>query len=326
MRKKTILPLLAVFLCTACLSASDKLPAGGWLWKISGNGLEKPSYLFGTYHGTFDILYEYVDSIPGFHQAFDACSQCITEIVDSDKKEAVSSVLSGLNIKMPHDTTYADLLDKAQYHFLDSITQQILQAPLNQVHIRPNLLSILLPQLEERKQLAEAGYSESRIDSLGAHVMDIMLQTKAKEKNQLSAGLETPLQQMEMVLEILGTDLKEQAARLVAGWQLAQEEQAKNPAGKGELAEIYRSQDIQRLTAFEVRIDSISRNYSELVASYRYIQEKLIRERNRNWADTLPALIQDRPSFIAVGVRHLPGENGLISLFRKKGYRVEAVR
>jgi len=53
--------------------------------------------------------------------------------------------------------------------------------------------------------------------------------------------------------------------------------------------------------------------------------EQILKGRNIAWMDQLPRLITEKPSFISVGVGHLPGEYGLINLLRKKGYKVEKV-
>lgn len=47
--------------------------------------------------------------------------------------------------------------------------------------------------------------------------------------------------------------------------------------------------------------------------------------RNQNWADLIPALMQQNTSFFAVGAAHLSGKKGLIQLLRKKGYTVTPV-
>ena len=46
------LAFLTIAIFITCTSIAKQRPEGGWLWKISGNGLSHPSYLFGTYHGT----------------------------------------------------------------------------------------------------------------------------------------------------------------------------------------------------------------------------------------------------------------------------------
>ena len=52
----------------------------------------------------------------------------------------------------------------------------------------------------------------------------------------------------------------------------------------------------------------------------------LVDERNLDFTETaIPLLTQGR-AVIAVGVFHLPGEKGLVNLFREAGFRVERVR
>ena len=54
--------------------------------------------------------------------------------------------------------------------------------------------------------------------------------------------------------------------------------------------------------------------------------ERMINRRNANWARIMAGLLPSASVLIAVGAGHLPGEKGLISLLRKEGYSVEAVK
>ena len=40
----------------------------------------------------------------------------------------------------------------------------------------------------------------------------------------------------------------------------------------------------------------------------------------------IPAIMKAAPTFVAVGALHLPGNKGLLSLLKKQGYTVEAVK
>jgi len=55
-------------------------------------------------------------------------------------------------------------------------------------------------------------------------------------------------------------------------------------------------------------------------------QDQLIYTRNAEWAAKLPAIMQTAPTLFAVGAAHLPSERGLLSLLRKAGYEVTAVK
>jgi uncharacterized protein len=52
----------------------------------------------------------------------------------------------------------------------------------------------------------------------------------------------------------------------------------------------------------------------------------LLDERNFVMRDNSQALLAKGGAFIAVGALHLPGPNGLVSLYRQLGYRVSVVK
>ncbi|BFP39621.1 hypothetical protein FGF1_04660 [Flavobacteriaceae bacterium GF1] len=47
----------------------------------------------------------------------------------------------------------------------------------------------------------------------------------------------------------------------------------------------------------------------------------IVDQRNRNWIDDLVGLVENEPAFIAVGMGHLGGEQGLLQLLAAKGYK-----
>jgi uncharacterized protein YbaP (TraB family) len=52
----------------------------------------------------------------------------------------------------------------------------------------------------------------------------------------------------------------------------------------------------------------------------------LLDKRNRNWLSQLKNILHQKSVFVAVGTAHLVGENGLISLLKKEGYRLKAMK
>ena len=166
------LAFLTIAIFITCTSTAKQRPEGGWLWKISGNGLSHPSYLFGTYHGTYDILYQYTDSIPELHQTKNTKNQNTGE---SETTSKPTPAQVGVAIKLPKDTTYADLLNKEDFHFLDSIVRQSLKSPLNKVYIKPNFLALILGEIEKGKKLVDTGYSQSQIDCIIFQGIDLVL-------------------------------------------------------------------------------------------------------------------------------------------------------
>tara|TARA_R110000868_G_scaffold411398_1_gene703720 strand:- start:1066 stop:1848 length:783 start_codon:yes stop_codon:yes gene_type:complete len=66
--------------------------------------------------------------------------------------------------------------------------------------------------------------------------------------------------------------------------------------------------------------DSITIQIGETITSI------LVDERNENWLNDIESLIEKDRSFIAVGMGHLGGKEGVINLLRKKGYKLEPIR
>ena len=65
---------IIVFVLLAAQSANAQL-----FWKISGRGIEKPSYILGTHHA---VPFTYCDSIPGLMKAFEEVDYVIGERAD----------------------------------------------------------------------------------------------------------------------------------------------------------------------------------------------------------------------------------------------------
>ena len=60
-------------------------------------------------------------------------------------------------------------------------------------------------------------------------------------------------------------------------------------------------------------------------AGYAAFEEAMVTARNHTMVERARPILDRGGAFIAVGALHLPGENGLVALLRKEGYRVTAV-
>jgi uncharacterized protein YbaP (TraB family) len=57
---------------------------------------------------------------------------------------------------------------------------------------------------------------------------------------------------------------------------------------------------------------------------YRGAYSSLIVERNNNWVPQIEAcMAKPQPCFVVVGAAHLIGPDGLLTLLKKKGYKIE---
>ena len=267
------------------------------LWKVTGNGLKQPSYLFGTHH-LFSI--QYFDSIPGLFKAFNKCDVVVSEMVinniDATAKIRQAAV-------MPDHKTIKDLLNDDEYKLVDTELKSVLKLGLKNVSMMNPSLILTMYEMEIYKKLT--GFSDTKQS-------DSYFQLVAAEKGKKVIGLETVDQQIE-VLFGNGT-LERQANVLVEAIQ----HKDKILSEMIQLNKLYKAGKIDELVELSKGKDNITEMTEEEYA-------KLVDNRNAEWLKKLPALLKDASSFVAVGAMHLGGKNGLVKELQKAGYKVKAI-
>jgi len=330
MVKKNIFLFIDLFMI---FSISAQAPEKGLLWKISGKDLKQSSYLFGTYHGTYDIGSEFLDSIPGFNDAFTSVTQYAGEsdfLTNAGLNEYFAKYYG--QQMMPTDTTYEDLLNKADYDYLDltlRVSARIFMKDAN--NIRPNYLWFII------RQAKISDYMQQIFNVPKKETMDIYLQKVAWKKGYTVKGLDTPEMRVKSLELINGTtplpqSLRESADTLINNIkQLDKTLNAKevNPELIKNMKNFENAYKIQDLLAMEKykkeQIDMI-RNDSNLPNDIDQNMSFLIDERSSSWMEKIPELISNQPTMIGVGAMHLCGKDGLINLLREKGYILEVVK
>jgi uncharacterized protein YbaP (TraB family) len=231
----------------ACQSKKNAVPDGsleenGLLWKISGNGLEQSSYLFGTYHGSFGVCLDILDSIPGFYDAFNSVTQYAGE---TDANSANMDVYKKSLGKqwMPRDTSYRDILNEKDLQFLDSILLKHIHCKSDRVNITPNYLGLVLNQVMEFSP-----------DSSGKcnQVIDVYLRKKANENGCIIKGLDIPdilSQAIDTLYASMPKSLVESANNLILGLK-AEVNQDLTITTKN-MENAYKNQDLWALEQFK---------------------------------------------------------------------------
>ncbi|MEI6753539.1 MAG: TraB/GumN family protein [Paludibacter sp.] len=287
--KKTILLVLFVISCFSHIQSQ-------LLWKITGNGLKHPSYLFGTHHL---IPIQFLDSVPGLFKAFNECEIVVGEMVlnnlDASSKIQQAAI-------MPNQTKISDLLTTEDYKLVDNELKATLKFGLKEVSVMNPTMILTMYEMEKYKKLT--GLSDDKQS-------DSYFQLVAEEKNKKVLGLETIDEQIAILFG--NGSLKRQAAVLVESIRkkdtmLQEMIQLNSPYKAGKLNDLLLLSkgkgDITDMTDEEFR--------------------KMADNRNVNWMTKLPKMIKESSCFIAVGALHLPGQNGLLKLLEKEGYKVTA--
>ena len=118
-----------VFLLATALIVSFAFNAQAQLlYRISGNGLESPSYIVGTYHLA---PASFADSIPGMGQAIEQTNQVCGELdmMDAFKPENTARMMQAL--MLPEGTTLTSLLTEDQLGRLNALLLEVLGTNLN---------------------------------------------------------------------------------------------------------------------------------------------------------------------------------------------------
>lgn len=261
------------------------------LWKISGNGLEQPSYLYGTIHiiGTKD--FRMTDAT---QKAFAASEQLALELDMDDPSIAMAMMQGGM---MKDNQTLADLVSEEEH-------KMIRQFLVDSAGLSENSLGMM-----ERMQpmlLASVFYPHMLDGQKKSYEQEFM--TMAQKDSIEILGLETVQTQLNMVERIP----YDQQAEMVVSFATDYETEK---ARIYDLIATYVAQDLDGL--YELIAES------EDMAEY---QEFMLDERNRNWMEPMGTMAEEKPTFFAVGAGHLWGEQGVIALLREAGYTVEPVQ
>lgn len=76
--KKTFLLALFCLLSTSILVAQKTKEGNSLLWKVTGKGLKKPTYLFGTFHL---LTNAYADTLSGIMNAYKSSDVVVGELI-----------------------------------------------------------------------------------------------------------------------------------------------------------------------------------------------------------------------------------------------------
>lgn len=139
-------------------------------------------------------------------------------------------------------------------------------------------------------------------------VLDMFIFQTGKKYKKKIAGLEDAKESILSILQIIDEDAKPKEENKLA---LAKILKSRNP--QEVLKEYYREKDI-------VMLDSI---YKLLFSKKAH--DALIVNRNKIMTQSIDSIAKTGSLFSAVGAAHLAGNEGIISLLRKKGYTVKPI-
>jgi len=265
------------------------------LWKVSGNGLTKSSYLFGTHH-----LIE-KNQIKDFNKILILSGQADAVVGEMDMTDMASMQAKIMQVAVMPGKNIKDMISTADYTLVDTELKQILGAGLDQLGaFKPIMLETMF---------SEFVYLRSQNLTKQPEAIDVLFQMNAKENHKKVVGLETIEQQAAIMFDSLS--LNRQAEILVKS---VKEKQKEIDLIK-KLNEYYLAGDLKKLSALDNEDDDLTPAE----------KKPMYENRNADWMKQIPALLSKQSCFIAVGCMHLVGETGLIEQLKKSGYKVEGI-
>jgi uncharacterized protein YbaP (TraB family) len=266
------------------------------IWKISGNGLKEPSYLFGTMHTADARIVDLGDKLakPYFPQV-----KAYAMELDPGEESFNAGLLSKL--MMGKGYSLMKMLPDKEYRFLDSVVTKQVGYPMA---LFDNIAPIFVLTIFETMSL---GLSDSSIDG-NTQLLDLYFYKLAKDQKKKIIGVETAEEQLKALGEL---PYPEQATLLVQEIDSFQQ----NQNGGKDAVRYYLNQDLDSLSATDDDNKKPEKYYKALVL-----------DRNERMAKRIGEFIKKQPTFIAIGALHLPGKEGVIELLRKQGYTVGAVK
>ena len=273
------------------------------LWKGSGNGLSRPSYIMGTYHFAPASMME---KIPGMQQALEGCDVVVGEIEKESMMSAEAQAKMAQAMIAPLDSTLDKLFSPEDLAIVEQVFDKYFGAmgvKLSQMNmLKPNAISVQMQAMQAVKYFPNFNQNE---------LIDLAVQTAANEMGRPSIGLETIEEQIEL---LFNGPLTEQAEGLLEACKKDDLFTVQSSA----LVEAYMAQDLNRIEAVFTDPELGGENAEEM--------EALIYDRNRSWAEKLHKMMPERAALVCVGAGHLPGDQGLLQLLRNRGYTVEPMQ
>ena len=287
-----------LLLATALITLAGNMSAQIF-YRIEGNGLTSPSYIFGTHHLAPIAV---ADSIPEVAEAINNASKIVGELDMTSPMEMGAKMQPFM--LAPADSTISKLTDAETYSRMSVQFAKYTPVP-----------GATLQMFDAFKPMAVTTMVSANIcakempDYDATQQLDSYFQTVGKEKGISIVGLETPEFQANLLFGIPITNQLEALTELL-------DDPAKTVSDARKLNIAYLNHDL----------NSLQKISEEEEGDNAAFMTSLIDKRNEAWLKKLPELIKDGSAFIAVGALHLPGDKGVLKGLENLGYIITPIK
>jgi uncharacterized protein YbaP (TraB family) len=297
--KRTLIVLLVMipFLSQAqTKTKTKKYPS--LLWEITGNGLKKPSYLFGTMHVSSKIAFHLADSFYlGIRSAEVVALETNPESWQEDMTRYEMSYGGGYDYRsLGRYSNYLSAPD--QYFTINTLKFYKYDRRIERsLYNNPSSINNLLYR----------SYGNDASDFEEDTYLDMYIYQCGKKWGKKVAGVERYDESMKLMQEAYRDAAKDKNKK-ERSYDVDEE------YSTDKLQESYRKGNLDQLDSIN-RLNSFSDAFDE----------KFLYRRNEIQANSIDSILKKSTLFVGVGAAHLPGSRGVIEMLRRKGYKLRPV-
>lgn len=286
--------IIASLLLLAAVPASAQI-----LYKVEGNGLTAPSYIFGTHHlAPLSVIEK-----TGADKCFKEASQVVGEI-DMTQDQMKLGMAMQPHMIAPSDSTLSKVISPEDFTIISEEFKKWAPMPGMELSMLEGMKPMVASTMVAVGMAAQAmpGYNPQE-------QLDTYFQIQGKNEGKTITPLETVEYQASVLYDT--TPIAFQAEALV--------DMLKDPSkaiqSSKDLTAAYDAEDLSKMLQLSEEDDE----HPEFMVA-------LLDKRNAEWLEKLPEIMKAAPSFIAVGALHLAGDKGIVEGLKKLGYNVTPVK
>lgn len=285
--KKVIFSLLLFLL--AYPFSTNAQDDNSLLWRISGNGMRQPSYLFGTIHLICPDDYIWTDKM---QRSFDSSTEVCFEL-DLDDPSLLMQVAMGMAAES--ETKLSDFFTPEDYELLSSFLS--------------DSMNVNIALFQKMKPAALLSLFATNMLNCSTPISyENRILEMADEANKEIIGLEEAREQIELINKLPDDSVVIDIMTTIKEYDKERDEYK-------DLIKAYKEQNLPVLQRL---IEQTAETGGDLTS--------FIDDRNKKWIIRMVEYMDQAPIFFAVGAGHLYGENGLVQLLKAEGFRVTPIK
>jgi uncharacterized protein YbaP (TraB family) len=284
------------FIASLNAQTTKKVPKyNSLLWEITGNGLKKPSYLFGTMHVSSKMVFHLSDS---FYHAIQGTDMVALELNPQawqpemfrmqDAEQNLAAYFKSQGSGYINEKSFA--LQRYEDNIKNALSEE------------PTVVNGLL----YRSYQQQADFEENTY-------LDLYVYQTGRKLGKKGGGVEDYWESQKIIMEGY-KDMAIERAKKKNNYNDYDADENPYEVQK-KVQEAYRNGDLDMLDSLEKKMET-----SPAFA------EKFLYKRNEVQANSIDSILKKNSLFVAVGAAHLPGERGVIEMLRQKGYTLRPVK